>query len=291
MTDSMTYEIANVEMAAVWDGEEGDDWTENADRYDATDRFITARFDALVDIAPDARVLDVGCGTGKSTRTAARRAVDGRAWGIDLSSRMLDLARRQATAEGITNTTFLRGDAQVHPFEPGSHDLAISSFGAMFFDDPAAAFANVGRSLRSDGRLAFIAWRRFEENEWLTEIFGAVTAGRDLPVPPAGEPGPFGLADRAQTAGWLEQAGFTAVDLAPVDEPFCAGSDPDDAWGFISEMGIVKGLSGQLAPADRDRCFDDLRARIDGHATTDGVLFGSAAWFITARWPGSAGGR
>ena len=38
--------IANVEMAAIWDGEEGDEWIENADRYDATDRWIDERFEA-----------------------------------------------------------------------------------------------------------------------------------------------------------------------------------------------------------------------------------------------------
>lgn len=74
-----------------------------AERYDATDLWISARFEAEVDIAETDHVLDVGCGTGKSTRGAARRASSGSVLGIDLSSRMLDHARRQSDDEGLTN--------------------------------------------------------------------------------------------------------------------------------------------------------------------------------------------
>ena len=144
--------IANVEMAAIWDGEEGDEWTENADRYDATDRWIARRFEAEVPIEPTDRILDIGCGTGKSTRDAARRAWSGSVLGVDLSSRMLDDARRRSEHDGLHNVEFLLADAQVHPFEPNAYDLAISVFGAMFFADPVAAFSNIRRSLRPGGR-------------------------------------------------------------------------------------------------------------------------------------------
>ena len=128
--------------------------------------------------------------------------------GVDLSSRMLDDARRRSAHEGLTNVEFLRADAQVHPFEPGAYDLAISVFGAMFFADPVAAFANIGRSLRPGGRIAFLAWQRFEDNEWLTAIFDALAAGRDLPTPQPGSPGPFGLADPDAVTTILRDAGL-----------------------------------------------------------------------------------
>ena len=66
---------------------------------------------------------------------------------------MLDYARRRAAEEGVTNVTFEQADAQIHPFEPGAFDVAISRTGAMFFGDHAAAFTNIGRALRS-GRAA-----------------------------------------------------------------------------------------------------------------------------------------
>src|SRR5688500_6814298 len=100
-------DIANVDMARQWDGEEGDDWTENADRYDATDLYIWEQFTAKVPILAGDHVLDVGCGTGKSTRDIARSAHDGRVFGIDLSSRMLADARRRTDEQGLINVEYL----------------------------------------------------------------------------------------------------------------------------------------------------------------------------------------
>src|SRR5690606_6861180 len=99
---------------------------------------------------------DVGCGTGQTTRDAARAAGEGAAVGVDLSAAMLEHARRRAAEDGLSNASFLHGDAQVHPFEPASFDLAISRTGTMFFADPVAAFANVARALAPGGRLVMV---------------------------------------------------------------------------------------------------------------------------------------
>lgn len=72
--------------------------------------------------------------------------------------------------------TFEEGDAQVHALAPGAFDVAISRFGVMFFADPVAAFANIGRALRPGGRLAFVCATAADGNEWLQ----AIAALRDL---------------------------------------------------------------------------------------------------------------
>lgn len=277
--------VANVEMAAAWDGDEGDHWTENAQRYEGTGRWISARFAAEKLVASDDSVLDIGCGTGRSTRDAGRAAPSGSALGVDLSSRMLEYARAQARAEGLTNIEFIQADAQVHPFRPGAFDVAISSFGAMFFADPIAAFTNVAGGLRPGGRLALLAWQALGRNEWLTAIRSALDAGRSLPEPPSGVPGPFGLADPASVRDILGSAGLVDVDLASVEEPVFLGADADDAWAFVSGMGIVRGLSHDLGEAMRQEALERLREVVDEHETPEGVLFASAAWLITARRP------
>jgi len=63
-------------------------------------------------VAPRDRVLDIGCGTGQTTRDAARAAVAGSALGIDLSAQMLDHARRLSREEGLANVSFLQADAR-----------------------------------------------------------------------------------------------------------------------------------------------------------------------------------
>lgn len=279
----MTTTIANTEMAAAWDGVEGDEWTEHADRYDATGRWIEARFEADVEIAPSEVVLDIGCGTGKATRDAARRAHAGTVLGVDLSSRMLEEARRRSAVEDLTNVEFVQADAQVHPFEPGRYDLAISVFGAMFFNDPTAAFSNIATALRSGGRLASLSWQPFERNEWLTVLLDTLAAGRQLPTPPSGMPGPFGLAEREAVTTILRDAGFVDVELTALDEPMWLGHDPADAWQFVSGLGIVRGLSGSLDADLRAAVLARLRRTLDDHVTDDGVVMGSAAWLATAR--------
>lgn len=274
--------IANVDQAAAWDGDDGDEWTDHEERYNATTRPHTARLFARAQIGPDAQVLDIGCGCGESTRRAAQTAVDGGALGVDLSSRMLARARERSTDEGLTNVRFERADAQVYPFEAEAFDIAISRFGVMFFGDPIAALRNIYRALKPGGTVAFLAWQPLAQNEWMAELFTALAAGRDLPRPPAGTPGPFGLADPDAVRRIFGEAGFQNVELEAVSEPVTAGSDADDAFTFVQSLGVARGMLRGMDSATRERAMGALRATIDAHATDRGVRFGSGAWLIAA---------
>jgi ubiquinone/menaquinone biosynthesis C-methylase UbiE len=122
------------------------------------------------EVLPHDQVLDIGCGTGQTTRAAARIAQAGRALGVDISAPAIAHARELGTADGLHNVAFEHADAQVHRFPPASFDLAISRFGTMFFGDPVAAFANIGRALRPAGRLVMMVWQAHERNEWAVAI-------------------------------------------------------------------------------------------------------------------------
>lgn len=275
----------NAEMASAWNGEEGRDWAAQADRYDAA----SAAFDrSLLDgarITATDRVLDVGCGAGVSTRAAARAAPDGHATGIDLSAPLLAEARRRSAAAGLTNTTFVQGDAQVHPFEPGAYDVVVSRLGAMFFGDPVAAFTNLTRALRPGGGLALLAWQELARNEWLQVLRRTLAAGRPLPEPPAAAPGPFGLSDPGHVRRILAAAGFEAVDIAGVLGTVRLGADAEDAFDFVSRLGVARGLLGGLDEDARQAALAELRDELAAHATPEGVLLSASAWLVTARRP------
>jgi SAM-dependent methyltransferase len=272
----------NAEMASAWNGEDGEDWAARADRFDAA----SAAFDpALLDAAavtPADRVLDVGCGAGISTRATARVAVDGHVTGIDLSAPLLAEAHRRSAAAGLTNTTFVQGDAQVHPFGPASFDVAVSRFGVMFFGDPVAAFTNLARALRPGGRLAVLSWQPLARNEWLLVLRRTLAAGRLLPEPPGDAPGPFGLSDPDRVRGVLGAAGFTSVRVTEVPGTVRLGADAGDAFDFVAGLGMTRGLLGGLDDDVRRAALDELRAALAEHATPDGVLLGAAAWLTTA---------
>lgn len=279
----MSPEIANTEMAAAWNGTDGDHWAENDDTYNAQIRRHKAHLLEAAAINPDDTVLDIGCGAGETTRNAARLATTGSALGIDLSRRQLARARDRAREEGVANVTFEEADAQVHPFPAASRSLAMSSFGVMFFADPVAAFTNIGRTLTPGGRLAMIVWRPFDENEWISEFRHALAAGRDLPSPAPNAPGMAGLADPDHVRAVLGAAGFGAIDLAPFDEPVELGDDPRAALHFVLGTGFAQAFLADVDDDTRQRAIDNLRATIAAHDTGRGIMFGSAGWLINAR--------
>ncbi|MFA5775909.1 MAG: methyltransferase domain-containing protein [Ilumatobacteraceae bacterium] len=275
--------IANVEQAAAWDGPEGANWAEYADRFDTAISRTWQRFlDANLIFKRD-NVLDIGCGNGKSTRDAARVASSGSVLGIDLSTRMLELARQRSAVEGIRNVDYLQADAQVHPFNDNAFDIAISRFGVMFFSDPVAAFANIARSLRPSGRLALIAWRGLTENEWQLVMRNALAIGRTLPAPPLDAPGPFGFADSDRVRGILGDAGYTDINFEVINEPVEFGNNADDAFGFVRTQGFVKGMTQDLDDAGKAQALDALRRVLIEHDTGHGVLLDTSSWLITAR--------
>ena len=96
-----------------------------------------------IGVRVDDHVLDIGCGTGLTTREAALVAHAGSALGVDASAPAIERACELAVAGGIRNVTFEHADAQAHRFPAQQFELAISRFGTMFFDDPGTAFANI----------------------------------------------------------------------------------------------------------------------------------------------------
>jgi len=271
---------SNAEQARAWDGDEGAYWAAHAGHFDRTVAAYHLPFLDAAAIRPGEQVLDIGCGTGQTTRDAARRAPAGGALGVDLSAEMIALARRLATAEGLPNARFDQADAQICPFGPGSFDVAISRTGAMFFGDPPAAFANVARALRRGGRLALLSWQPLPANEWVAELTAALAAGRHLPPPPPEAPGPFALADPGRVRQLLAGAGFTGIEIDPIQAPMWLGASPGDAHKFaLGLLGwMLEGLDGQR----RAQALGALRATIGAHATSGGVTYSSGAWLIRA---------
>src|SRR6185295_9640429 len=174
-------------------------------------------------------------------------------------------ARVRSAAAGLTNVTFVHGDAQIHDFEPETFDVIISNAGAMFFDDKVAAFTNLRRALRPGGRIALMAWQRLEHNEWLTVLREALAMGRDLPDPGVGMPGPFGLADQDQVTALLSETGFTDVGFGEVREPSVFGATTAEAYALMSDDAPTRGLLEDLSDADKFTALDQLRSVIAAH--------------------------
>ncbi|MEV4279864.1 class I SAM-dependent methyltransferase [Actinoplanes xinjiangensis] len=265
--------IANTDQDQAWNGAEGQHWADRADRINAG---VTGHVIEAAGVGPRDRLLDIGCGTGYSTRAAARLATEGEAVGVDLSVPMLDRATRYAENDGLTNVRFMRGDAQVHPFTADWFDVAISQFGVMFFTDPVSAFANIRQALRPGGRLTFVCPQAADQCEWYqasAEAFGET--GRTP------NEGMFSLADPDRTRRILTAAGYLHVDIRPLTTSLFFGRDVSEAAAFFAGSGPARALleSGAVTEAD---VVAKLGTVLRRYADETGVRIPGRHWLVRA---------
>lgn len=277
-TSEPPVDPGNARQASDWDGDTGALWASRAATFERTTAAYNAHLLAAAELTPTSAVLDVGCGSGDTTRAAARVADDGLVLGLDLSERLLAVAREATARAGLVHVRYERADAQVHPLAEGGYDVVLSRFGAMFFADPVAAFTNLRRTLRPQGRLVMVVWQALATNELMSSVLSAAL-GAPPPPPPDG-PGPFSLADPHRVRSLLGAAGFTPGELTEVREPMWIGDDEAEALDFVRAL-----AAGPLARPDADaaQVLERLAASVAEHAGPDGVRYDSAAWLVQAR--------
>lgn len=134
-----------------------------ADRYDLITRLLSFGLDRrwkrrLADLAgvqPGAAVLDLACGTGDIAFELARRGA--RVTGLDITHRMLQLARARA---GVPGVRFVAGDMMALPFPDRSFDLVTTGYGVRNVPRIEPALAEIGRVLRPGGQLLSLDFDR-----------------------------------------------------------------------------------------------------------------------------------
>ncbi|MGC1560665.1 MAG: class I SAM-dependent methyltransferase [Bradyrhizobium sp.] len=230
---------------------------------------------------PGECILDIGCGGGETVLELARAVAPGGAVvGIDLSAAVLAFARR--AAERRERVRFVQADAEVYPFEPALFNAAFSRFGVMFFADPVAAFINIRRSLKPNGRMAFVCWRALEENQ--LDILPLRAASPHLPLLPALDPeapGPFAFANADRVRGILERADFGEIEITAHDEQVGSG-DLDTMLRVCSRVGAL-GKILRDNPELRAVTLPAVRSALAAYDGADGVKLTAATWVVTAR--------
>ena len=175
-------------------------------------------------------------------------------------------------------------DAAIHQFGPESFDLCFTRFGVMFFADPVAAFRNIRRGMKSNGRLLLAVFRSASENPWAT---ACVVAIRHLVPPPPtlgpGDPGQFSWSDPARVRRILDGAGFANVVMTPLDLSFSLGANAVEAAHFTTFIG----QGARLLYGQPDGTREAARVALEGffkeYEGQGGVSLPGALWFVSAR--------
>jgi SAM-dependent methyltransferase len=163
---------------------------------------------AVAELREGETVLDLGSGGGIDVILSARRVGStGKAYGLDMTDEMLELASRNAADAGVTNVEFLRGYIEEVPLPAASVDVVISNCVINLAADKPKVFSEMARVLRSGGRLG---------------ISDIVAADELTPVQRA-ERGDFagciaGALSFAEYDAGLRRAGFEDIHVDPTHE-------------------------------------------------------------------------
>ncbi|MFE0678178.1 class I SAM-dependent methyltransferase [Streptomyces sp. NPDC058867] len=277
------HTIANRQQAEAWNDWEGVHWAEHPERYNGMMGAFNARLFDAAGIAPADRVLDVGCGTGRTTLLAAERAYDGDVVGIDLSAPMLERARRDAAADGVRNVRFEQGDAQVHRFPGRGFDVLISRGGFMFFADHAAAFTRLRGALVPGGRLAFLGPGPAGPDSDYARATAALAPFLREPSPASRGMG--SLLDPAGIRRALSAGGFADIEVLPFEAPMTFGADVGEAVDFLFSMGPTRHNLRDADPATVTRLRGEVGDALKEFETAEGVRIPGSVWIVTATRP------
>jgi SAM-dependent methyltransferase len=272
--------VANISQARSWNGDTGRRWIAQRERHLAIRERLTPHLLRAAAISPGDQAVDVGCGCGETTIAAARSTgLDGGMLGLDLSGPMLEVARRLADEAGLGTIRFVQGDAQVCPLPSAVFDVVISSFGVMFFDDPAAAFGNVLAWLRPGGRLAFLCWQDELRNEVFSVPLRAFKAHTRQPAVAGDDP----FADPHWVTDLLVGVGFADVRVVAVHEPARIGSDIADVMRYVRGTSRVRELMARLDDeALANRVLATMAEEYAARQHPAGVWIDAGAWLVTA---------
>lgn len=272
-------------MSNVWDPKRVASWLRRAEALERQLAPVSAVLFVAADLQPGERVLDVGCGTGPTTRKAAAVVgSSGRVTGLDLSADMIEAARA-ASSPSIEWVV-----ADVATWEPplAAWNVVISRFGVMFFDDPPSAFHALARATATGGRLAMATWSQ-RTNVPLFEVpLQAALGVLDDVTPPPPDAGPFSLHDGDAIAALLEGAGWSDSTTVTHDLELVVdgGSTIEEAAASFLDVGPTRVVSEGRNDATRAAVVAAIVDALRGHLDDEGrVVLGGRVLVTTARRP------
>ena len=272
MTDTATDRVRR-----DWDSQ-ANAWFDQRESLLAASRPIHEWLVRNLDAKPGQRVLEIAAGPGDTGFMAAKLLGDGRLMSTDISTEMIEAARKRGAELGIRNADYRVLDAQAMDLPDASFDGILCRWGFMLMPDPAAALRECKRVLRPGGRLAFAVFTGPEENPFASLPARALVEMGRLPKP-SGEwqPGILALGDRSRLDALIGGIGFATAHIERVDMAWTF-RNAAGYWDFLIELTALGPLVRTLPDADRERFRATINERLIPFTNRDGVILPARCW-------------
>jgi len=237
------------------------------------------------DPQPGQTVLEVAAGPGDlGLQIAERVGRDGRVISTDFAPEMVDVARRQGEARGLTNVEHRVLDAESMDLEDDSVDGAVCRWGYMLMADPAAALRETRRVLRSGGPLAFAVWRTPDRNPWAAVPGMTLVQRGHMPPPEPGAPGIFAMGEPDRIRELVAAGGFGEPELEEIAFEF-RYLDSDDLWDALIRLaGPLAQALGELPDDERQATRAAIMENVAPYRNEDGsYAVPAATWGVLVR--------
>ena len=262
------------QVADTW--ERGDPYERYVGRWS---RRVAPRFLAWLGAPPDARWLDVGCGTGALCGAIAQQCAPRLLAGVEPSEGFLKTARQRLGSHAELRP----GNAASLPFPDGTFDVVVSGLVLNFVPDHRKAIAEMRRVTRARGVVSACVWD-YNEGMQMLRVFWDEAVALDPGVAPKDERH-MKLSRAGQLGELWREAGLARVEEAPLAIRQAYASF-DDYWGpFLMGAGPGGAHVVSLGEERRRQLEGRLRKRLLGDRADGPFTLEARAWCVRGEVP------
>jgi ubiquinone/menaquinone biosynthesis C-methylase UbiE len=217
------------------------------------------------------RVLDVAAGAGEQSITAAKRVgPTGSVLATDISSNILEFARKMAATAGLENIETAMMDGENLTLPDNTFDAVISRVGLIYFPDQQKALREMHRVLKPGGRVAAIVYSTPEKNKFFSVPVSIIRTRAKLPPPLPGQPGPFSLGAAGVIEEAFTRAGFQKVQAKLVPSPLLLPSAKECVRFEKESFGALHQMMAKLTDDEKQSVWQEIEQELKKFETQDG---------------------
>jgi SAM-dependent methyltransferase len=238
-------------------------------------RLVAREFVDWLEVPPDGRWLDVGCGSGALTETVLTQAAPASVVGVDTSEAFVAYAAGRVTDP---RAAFAVGDAQALDRPDASFDAVASSLVLNFLPDPGRGVAEMARVVRPGGLVAGYVWDYAGEMQLMRRFWDAAVE-LDPAVADLDEGRRMAVCNPPALEALFSGSGLAGVETRGIDAP-TVFADFDDYWTpFEGGQGPAPGYCVSLPEDRRNALRERLRQTLPVEA--DGsIRMIARAWAV-----------